>query len=346
MRKIFLLLIGIGMTIFSSTAQEIPADLPVITPENVSALKPVHEFKEVFEAIFTPDGSALLTIGRAQLQAVDLASGTVTDIVAPDPAYSLIAVSPDGRYIAFRTLNAENASRLGVWDTETQSIVAELMPPTSNIAFSADGSQVASQGGGVNLHNLVTGETTERAVQQSGGRFVAFTPEFLITTDDFDSKLLFYDVETLEKVKEWSLTQEIDGAEVKLSFDNLVLSADQSLLAIVTYSYDTMEKRFVQVWDMAEETMLWRVPFRTALNERPQVNDLTFSPDNQLLVLGIKDGSGFGGKGQIYAVETGEKLLDIETPTHILSVSFSPDGKLLVIGSRASFSATILAVGE
>ena len=134
-------------------------------------------------AVFSPDGSRILTGSYRAIRHWDAATGRpLGEAVAINaPRTGAVAFSPD--CAIFVTGGEDGIPRL--WDTATGQLIRELEVgfPLFGIlgetAFSADGSQLAGGAGTLGIWDVETGKLISQKIRRSGASPVVFSPGWL-----------------------------------------------------------------------------------------------------------------------------------------------------------------------
>ncbi len=102
---------------------------------------------------FTPDGRSLVTARQiGTVSEWDITRHVKTAVLQPassatSPPLAAVAVSPDGKTIAFGTENAQGNSVIKLWSTTTRQVTQTVQASprgASSVAFNPDGTQLAS----------------------------------------------------------------------------------------------------------------------------------------------------------------------------------------------------------
>ncbi len=295
---------------------------------------------------FFPDGSRLVisrripTIGGTRwtyaVQIVELKDKTFTTIARPVPGGNpLVAVSPNGRYVAFeekdltRTVkvvqgNGKEVERpihqVHLWDKRRESVVQKLdapILPLRAIVFSGDGKYVAaaassdfvaaSEATPVLVWETATGKRVGEFTGHSAGMCsLAFSPDgSVLAGGGGDRKIHFWEVKTGKYL----------SPIVTDSSHQLAWSPRNNVLAS---------------WEMSGlSACLWNPKtgklIRELMKAEERCQHLAFSPDGKQIV-----STGRTPAIRIWDVATGKetRLANGHTAT-IYSLAFSPNGALL-----------------
>ena len=225
-----------------------------------------------------------------------------------DSVYS-IAFSPNGNMLA--SISADETIRL--WNPQTRELLRTINTSRgSGLAFSRDGSILASGGGKdevVNLWNPNTGELIKAFKGHEGTvNSVAFSPDgAVLASGTRDGKIRLWNIETGKLIR-------VLGAK---KLDGLAFSADGSILA-----NGGAEDANVKVWNSETGELLHML--EPAVDD---VFDVAFSPEGHILA-----SAGWGGI-DLWDANTGKLLRSFPRETQVyICVAFSPDGHILASG--------------
>jgi WD40 repeat protein len=231
----------------------------------------------VYQAIFSSDGTRIVTAGRdSAVRIWDATTGALRHLLgAPagtSPRYFVVAMSPDGHLVA--AIDATGAA-VRVWDAATGARVADLNNAASEwptVAFSADGRWLATTGGN-DVRVFDTGTwapiATIGAPRVRGLAFDPHGPRLVTGTAEGDASI-------------WELPS---GArchhlhEFGDPIDAVAFSPDGRLVA--TAAQDGAE----QIWDAASGRLVSHRRRRSG-----KVHAIEFDPSSRLLLSADSEG--------------------------------------------------------
>ena len=231
-----------------------------------------------------------------------------------------IAFSPDSNRLAVPT-------SIGIWiyDAYKREEVSLLMGPTDSIdsvAFSPDGSRLASSSDGDTVHlwdiNTGTYETIFTG-RTSSVSTVAFSPDGRTlaggSRSSRDKTVYLWDVDT-SNLKA-TLTEHISGV------DSIAFSPDGETIA-------TLSDAIIYLWDASSHALKNTFTRDIDNDHIDDVDLITFSPNSDTIATANWDDT-----VSLWDVATGELSATLTGHTgSVYSVAFSPDGKTLASGSR------------
>lgn len=281
--------------------------IPNATPTTVAT----HKYY-VNDLIMAPDGKMLAIGDREAIVLRELNGKEIRRLIGHDNAMS-IAFSHDGKHLA-----SGGADRLiRIWDVATGQVLETFDGHRSEVAalaFSPDGEQLASAGGGdLKIWDWQGGKTlVTHDVRGQLFQSVAWSPDGKqIVTGDNSHKVTLWDAKALSVVKNF------DGHRALIK--SVAFSADGKKLA--TGAYD----KLVKLWDVQTGQTL-----RTFGAHSDAVETLAFSPDGRVLATAGRDKS-----IRLWNVEAGRPGPILQAHTdRVVGVAFTPDGKVLAsVGS-------------
>jgi len=267
----------------------------------------------VFGAVFSPDGSRIITAGGdGTVRIWNAATGAPMRELRYQGAgakkWRYFAVAMSSHFVAAIDLSGK---AVHVWDAETGTQVAELSNDAAEmalVAFSADGHWLASSGS--DEVRVFDTSTWRRASTIVGPRirslsFAPTGPHLAVGTGD--------GVASIWEVSRGVLTRCLRGAGA--SVDAVAFSRDGSLVA--TASRDGTE----QVWDSASGGL--RAQFNS---HRDMIYSVEFSSTGHLLL-----SAGADGAVVVSNVATAMPVVRLEGPKgRILAAHFDPESRRVV----------------
>ena len=237
-----------------------------------------------------------------------------------------VAFSPDGQRLAV-------ASHIGVWlyDVATSRELAlfKTEGKAQSVAFSHDGTILASNTGSVKLWNLSTKEHIATLlplrVVYGHSHVVAFSPDGATLASGGGHS--FVDLNL------WDITTGENIAILKHTDDvrTLAFSPDGKMLAS---GGGRITDCSILLWDVETRTNI-----TTLEGHKDRVNSVAFSPNGATLA----SGAGFNsGAVKLWDVATGKNIATFRHTERVNSVAFSPDGATLASGAGFNSGAVKL----
>jgi WD40 repeat protein len=284
---------------------------------------------------FTPDGQSLV-IGTdaGEVDVWNVARRVKTAELQPFVCVTLtcgstVAVSPNGRLIAFAAQQGDN-DVVKVWSVATGKVITTLSSGAaglSAIAFSPNGTQLAAsdEGGVVRLWDVTVSAPVEVGTF-SGHRYpvehIAFSP-------NGDTLASSSDDGTIDL---WNTQGTLLGGLANTSIA-VAFSPDGRTLALSTRAASGY---VIAMYAMPTRTLIRQLPV-------PGIAALAFSPDGTTLAVAIRSPS--LGPVEMVDVATGKVTGTFRTgfaplvngnTSGINSIAFSPDGTLLAVSATES----------
>jgi WD40 repeat protein len=289
---------------------------PVITPENaaqVVELAALHGHAPggstgVVDIAFTADGQTLYSAGSDQtIRKWEVSTGTLVDTLVLDDEPTALALSPDGKTLAFST-EAHTVASANLADWSQGQVLYEQDSYIYDLAYTPDGTRLISAGknGAIWIWDAASGKTTAFVAHSDIIYKIAVSP---------DSHWLV-SASADRAVGRWNL-DDMSGGPMGLhdsSVDALATGSDGLVI-----STDGNRTRLWNVETGAQQGAFkgdYIVPTAAAI-----------SPDNRLAAVSVNYP---GNLIQLWDVQTRTKLVDLQGHTEeIENVIFSPDGRLL-----------------
>lgn len=294
----------------------------VIAPHNVDRLTQIDEINEyAWKIVFSPDGERVAFVsweGPVQIRDADDLELQTEFTTEKGPIH--FAFSPDPDWVAY----CENGAAPVLHNFQTEdSIVPAVGNAQHHVAFSPDGSLLATGSYGTEARLWTVPEGTLVRVLRTGTKEGGLTPVFspdgsLIAVGNRNSTTTIFDVESGQAVHVLNvhMTQE------------LAFSPDSARLA-VTYVDGTL-----RTWDVATGAML--AQFDSGAEE---LYTVSWSPDGNLIATA-------GLHGDLIVAESFDlkPVARIESPEWVIDVRFTPDGTRLLSSGGPLTDSTIRAV--
>jgi WD40 repeat protein len=211
-----------------------------------------------------------------------------------------IALSPDGKWIA-----AGANEGVQVWDWSHKAyrllpVPANVSSAIASVAFSPDGTLLASGGGAVILWDTVNWKLKTIVAAESG----------MEVTFSLDGRLLAY--RTTAGVRLWAISTQSVTTTIPAAGSAIVFSSDATLLA---FGHD----QNIDVWNIAGNKLVL-----TLHGQANTITALAFSPDGKLIASVSADGT-----IAVWDSATGTQQAVLHPAGHVYTAAFSPDGTVL-----------------
>ncbi|MFC1792017.1 protein kinase [Planctomycetota bacterium] len=273
---------------------------------------PVEGRSAPLDVAFFPDGHRLAIGGADELKIVDVATGRIEHRQPSPDNGTMLAISPDSRYVAIGS--GYEIHEIGLLNTDTW----EQEPPltghsgwVSSLTFSANGQRLisSSEDNTIRIWDMNSRVTT-RVLKghQSEVKFVSLTSDdSRAVSGGSDKRILEWDLNApLPEFREYVLDEPVQV---------VVFSADSRSF------YTGDENGSISIWDV--KNFKKRNPSSPALGEK---SSLILSPDGNHLIAGT-------GSGELWVLDARDLRVvarQIAGLGKILPVGFSADGKSLV----------------
>ena len=271
---------------------------------------------------FSPDGCCLAVASGIGVWLYDAATARALALLPTESPVNSVAFSLVGTLAA-----ALENSRVELWEVETGERIGTLYGSGHRVAFSPDGSLLASGG----QWNVPTVWLWDVAAQREVASFeggppalgsvssLAFSPDgTILASGGSDGKVRLWDLATQKEMA--ALTGHTDNVT------SVVFSRDGTL---ISGSWDSR----IKLWDVAAQREVATLP-----GHADQVTSVAVSPDGATLVSG---GTGHDTTAKLWDLVKRELIAILEERTHwVTSVAFSPNG--VTVASGGSQDGTVL----
>lgn len=303
----------------------LPANLAVISPQNVSNLKQIAVLSEPSAGIvaYSPDNSRV-SAGLFYTNVVkvwDLASGQELFTLSghTDPRIiSYLTYSPDGSMLASGAQGWDGPNdSLILWDARTgrelqrfDGRLGALSPDWTLVALTQ---REKSEGTTLTLSDLSSGEEIHSMNAESDIYAIVFSPDGKYVAGKMYS--VFQDLFSLWSVETGRLERTL------YDWANFSYSPDGRFIAALVNAGADVENMELNIFDAVSFS---RIKTLTKNADAIWYTNPTFSPDSQILVASFSD------HVTLWDTQTWKELvtLPVSSPT---GFTFSPDGKLLTM---------------
>ena len=292
------------------------------------------------------------------------------DGVIPSGASFYDLSNPAAHPISIDAIDTDgNVSRVSfrLWEISSQHIATLEEGYTTSVAFSPNGSTLASGGAldkTVKLWDVVTRQNIATLKHTAIVNSVAFSPDgSMLASGSFDKIVKLWDVATraniatlkhtaivnsvafspdgsmlasgsFEGVKLWDVATQINIATLahENSIESVVFSPNGKTIATGSWGGNSsVDAAAVRLWDVVTREII-----ATLEGHKGRVNSVIFSPDGKTLASGSDD-----EMVKLWDVATRTNIATLEGHrSSVRSVAFSPDGSILVSGSEDNVSGS------
>lgn len=319
------------------------AEAALITVDNVSEIALVEEWAEYVWLDFTPGGD-LIALHGDKVALLDRADGELEVLVDEvlGQIYST-AISPDGRYILFVTLEerfkdetpsvAESYGFSRVWDVEAGESAVDMRSAFIGAVFLPNSTDLIVAGSQLYWMDLATGEAVDHGIApRSTSEVIELMPDGTTLVTSSNGYVVFDSTETGEEIKVWDFTEKVDDTTIVPNITGVSFSQDGTLAAVGIMSGNHPELNAIHIIDFATDEALQVIPYQLE-GQNPALRQVALSPDGSLLVAAFQEDLLRGGHLEAFDVAGGSSISIIPVDGAVQRVAFSPDGKLLAVGT-------------
>jgi hypothetical protein len=271
------------------------------------------------KVVFSPDNTMLASCSSKSINIFSVMTGQFLKSLSC-PYSSNAAFSPDSTmivYMAYKiSIRNNNYKSLCLWSLTSDRQIWEFkdnnMPVISSIAFSPDGSMIATgfQDGTVRLWCAISGQPLKVCANNSDRiNIVKFSPDSQSIVSTYKSTVRVWSVATGKLFKEFTKS---DHEMLSVAF-----SLDGNLLA------SSFNDGILHVWSVASEQQLQHIKISSR-----SVTSAAFSPNCQYIVFGLDHGT-----VQLCSIASGQQIKEFIHTDRVSNVTFSPDGNMIAFVS-------------
>jgi WD40 repeat protein/serine/threonine protein kinase len=266
-----------------------------------------HE-QRMNDLAFSPDGSRLATASLDDARVWDPNTGNlIATLRDPEGPIETLAYSPDGSRVATAGVTAR------VWDPDTGSLIAILEGQAGDIAFSPDGTRLATGSGDktARIWDPDTGNLIATLRHDTPLFMLAYSPDGsrLATIGEGGNSVCVWDLDTSD------ISTTLQGHELRV-FD-IAYSPDGSRLA--TAGQDGTAR----IWDPNTGDLI-----ATLRGHKHPIIDIAYSPDGSRLATASDDQT-----ARVWNPNTGDLTTTLHHESYVNHLAYSPDGARLATAS-------------
>ncbi len=239
--------------------------------------------------------------------------GRPVAVMYQDRVVTLVAVSPDGKYVI--SGSEDNVVRL--WEITTRKEITRMTNGSGGhlVAFSPDGKYAVLQSDDkvAYVQQITTGREIARMALDS-----------VMTSAAFSADDRYVTLGSVATTQVWELATAKEVSRISEGTNSLAISPDGKYVALGNLDGT------IYVWEVSTATKVISMVHESIVGYGI-VTSVAFSPDGRYIASGSYDGT-----ARVWEIASGKEVARMTHDSVVTSVAFSPDGRYVASGSEDS----------